>query len=194
MADFLLGFRFEYLWPFWLLLRSIYDSFRYQGLAFSVFFVCVTVTSDLVCFLFIPVQWLFFLASTYVWVQYVWHADRGVCMPTVSLWLLFLYVEASVRLKDVSAVQRTVFPFTLDLCRPFAAHCIGYPVVTLGFGIKSYFGGWRLQRRQREVARENEIYGRLLTEALPATWYGPGTKAPTADVDHLQLTAGQSFY
>lgn len=24
------------------------------------------------------------------------------------------------------------------LCRPFAAHCIGYPVVTLGFGIKTH--------------------------------------------------------
>ena len=30
-------FRFEYLWPFWLLVRSIYDSFKYQGLvSFSV--------------------------------------------------------------------------------------------------------------------------------------------------------------
>ncbi|VDP79465.1 unnamed protein product [Schistosoma mattheei] len=25
----------------------------------------------------------------------------------------------------------------IDLCRPFAAHCIGYPVVTLGFSLKS---------------------------------------------------------
>jgi hypothetical protein len=32
MADFVLEFRFEYLWPFWLLLRSVYDSFKYQGL------------------------------------------------------------------------------------------------------------------------------------------------------------------
>ena len=32
MADFILEFRFEYLWPFWLLLRSVYDSFKYQGL------------------------------------------------------------------------------------------------------------------------------------------------------------------
>lgn len=31
-------------------------------------------------------------------------------------------------------------PGHLDLCRPFAAHCIGYPVVTLGFGFKSYIG------------------------------------------------------
>ena len=31
MADFILEFRFEYLWPFWLLLRSVYDSFKFQG-------------------------------------------------------------------------------------------------------------------------------------------------------------------
>lgn len=32
LADFILEFRFEFLWPFWLLLRSVYDSFKYQGL------------------------------------------------------------------------------------------------------------------------------------------------------------------
>lgn len=31
-ADFMLEFRFEYLWPFWLLLRSVHDSFKYKGL------------------------------------------------------------------------------------------------------------------------------------------------------------------
>jgi hypothetical protein len=30
--DYIFGFRLEYLWPAWLLVRSIYDSFRYQGL------------------------------------------------------------------------------------------------------------------------------------------------------------------
>lgn len=44
--------------------------------AFSVFFVCVAFTSDIICLLFIPVQWLFFAASTYVWVQYVWHTGK----------------------------------------------------------------------------------------------------------------------
>lgn len=35
LADFVLEFRFEYLWPFWLFIRSVYDSFRYQGLVSS---------------------------------------------------------------------------------------------------------------------------------------------------------------
>lgn len=49
--------------------------------AFSVFFVCVAFTSDIICLLFIPVQWLFFAASTYVWVQYVWHTGKDFQCP-----------------------------------------------------------------------------------------------------------------
>ncbi|XP_077446625.1 macoilin-1 [Stigmatopora argus] len=160
LADFVLEFRFEYLWPFWLFLRSVYDSYRYQGLAFSLFFVFVALTSDIICLLFIPVQWLFFAASTYVWVQYVWHTERGVCLPTVSLWILFVYIEAAVRFKDLKN-------FHVDLCRPFAAHCIGYPVVTLGFGFKSYVSYKMRLRKQKEVQKENEFYMELLQQALP---------------------------
>ena len=32
IADFLLEFRFEFLWPFWLVIRSLHDSFKYQGI------------------------------------------------------------------------------------------------------------------------------------------------------------------
>lgn len=172
-ADFILEFRFEFLWPFWLLLRSVYDSFKYQGLAFSVFFICIALTSDMICFFFIPVHWLFFAASTYVWVQYVWHTDKGVCLPTVMLWLLFLYIEAAVRLRDLRHM-----PFHLDLCRPFAAHCIGYPVVTLGFGFKSYIGYRMRQRKQKDVAKENEFYLQLLQQALPLEQQASNTMQP----------------
>lgn len=168
LADYFLEFRFEYLWPFWLFLRSVYDSFKYQGLAFSVFFICIAITSDMICFLFIPVHWLFFAASTYVWVQYVWHTEKGFCVPTVFLWLLFVYIEASIRLKEFKAhLDLKHLPFHLDLCRPFAAHCIGYPVVTLGFGFKSYVGFRMRLRRQKEVQKENEYYYEFLREALP---------------------------
>ncbi|KAM9355407.1 macoilin-2 isoform 2-T2 [Pholidichthys leucotaenia] len=142
--------------------EGIYGStFLYlKFLAFSVFFVCVAFTSDIICLLFIPVQWLFFAASTYVWVQYVWHTDRGVCLSTVSLWILFVYIEAAIRFKDLKN-------FHVDLCRPFAAHCIGYPVVTLGFGFKSYVSYKMRLRKQKEVQKENEFYMQLLQQALP---------------------------
>jgi len=163
MCDFLFELRFEYFWPFWMFARSVYDSFRYQGLAFSLFFVLMTMTSDMICYIFIPVHWLFFAASTYVWVQYVWHAERGFCTPTVSLWVLFIYIEASLRLKD----EKHLF-FHADFSRPFAAHCIGYPVISLGFSFKSYVGHRFRLRRQKLVARQNELMLQLLRQALPA--------------------------
>ena len=41
---------------------------------------------------------------------------------------------------------------------------IGYPVVTLGFGFKSYVGYRMKQRRQKEIQKENETYYSLLRE------------------------------
>lgn len=160
--DFLLEFRFEFLWPFWLLIRSIYDSFRYQGLGLTILFLVVTLCADLLCLVVLPVHWLFFAASTYVWVHFVWNTDRGPCLPTLSLWLLFVYVEASVRLRGIKSI-----PFHLDLCRPFAAHCIGYPMVSLGYGFKSYIGCRIKQYKQEDVSKENDFYHQLISYALP---------------------------
>ena len=41
--------------------------------AFCVLFVCMAITADMIAIVFIPASWLFFAASTYVWVQFVWH-------------------------------------------------------------------------------------------------------------------------
>ena len=40
VVDFLLEFRLELLWPLWLLLTSVYDSFKYQGLVSRKFQMC----------------------------------------------------------------------------------------------------------------------------------------------------------
>ena len=62
-----------------------YLLFLFVFQAFSVFFICIAVTSDMICFLFIPVHWLFFAASTYVWVQYVWHTGKGQSINNVII-------------------------------------------------------------------------------------------------------------
>lgn len=159
MADYMLEFRFEFLWPFWMMLRSVYDSFKYQGLAFSVFFICIALTSDMICFFFIPLQYIFFAASTYVWVQYVWYtfADKGICVPTVAICCLLVYVEGLWRGSRGGS----------ELCRPLAAHCVGYPVVNLGFGAKALIAHRLRQRRQRHVRAMNEFYFQLMRDALP---------------------------
>jgi hypothetical protein len=41
------------------------------------------------------------------------YLERGICLGTVVLWVLFVWLEASVRLREIK---------TIDLCRPFAAH------------------------------------------------------------------------
>ena len=50
LADFVLEFRFEYLWPFWLFIRSVYDSFRYQGLVsgffLNIYYAFINVETD----------------------------------------------------------------------------------------------------------------------------------------------------
>ncbi|EFO28402.2 hypothetical protein LOAG_00091 [Loa loa] len=246
--DLLIGFRFELLYPVWLLMRNCYDSFRFQGLvsslqysALSAFFVCATVTADLICFIFLPVQLLFFLSSTYVWILLVWQtAERGIGSAHLLLWITVIFFEYNWRYRGDSPLQllkgstlgstlnfltggvltnwlerdlstniemvtsvspkecyppaRFVDPvsgflgrfgislvtafthsssLTSDLCRPFAAHCIGYPAIMLGFGLKTYFRLWRVKRRQREVSLANEMYCKLLIEALPSLYEGP---------------------
>lgn len=44
---------------------------------------------------------------------------------------------------------------------------LGYPVVTIGFGFKSYVGHRMRQRKQQVVAKENEFYMQLMQQALP---------------------------
>ncbi|XP_063829189.1 macoilin-like [Ostrinia nubilalis] len=167
MADYMLEFRFEFLWPFWMMLRSVYDSFKYQGLAFSVFFICIALTSDMICYFFIPLQYIFFAASTYVWVQYTWYtfADKGLCLPTVAVCCLVLWIEGALRIERVGV--GVGLGVGAGLCRPLAAHAVGYPAVTLGFGVKSYVSHRLRLRRQRRVRAENEFYFQLMRDALP---------------------------
>ncbi|KAJ0174844.1 hypothetical protein K1T71_009952 [Dendrolimus kikuchii] len=181
MADYILEFRFEFLWPFWMMLRSVYDSFKYQGLAFSVFFICIALTSDMICYFFIPLQYIFFAASTYVWVQYVWYtfADKGICVPTVAICCVVVYVESLVRGERGG-----------ELCRPLAAHCVGYPVVTLGFGVKSYVHHRLRLRTQRRVRIENEFYFQLMRDALPESALEQNQQVPTKEGERSTSTAG----
>ncbi|XP_070494498.1 macoilin [Chironomus tepperi] len=186
-CDYMSELRVEYLWPFWLLLRSVYDSYKYKGLAFSFLFICICITSDLICLFLIPIQWIFFVASTYVMVQFVWiHTDK-ICLPTIILWLIFIWMEAKIRWKDNRNIPH------LDLCRPFAAHCIGYPVVTLGFGFKSYIGYRIRQRKQKEVSKENEFYMQLLQQALPQDEVEKSEEqADSTDISNISTNTGNS--
>ncbi|TSR99418.1 Macoilin [Bagarius yarrelli] len=75
LADFILEFRLEYLWPCWLFLGTVYTTFHCHGLAICMVFVCAAFTLDIFCLIFVPLHWLFFAASTYVLLNYIWHTE-----------------------------------------------------------------------------------------------------------------------
>ncbi|XP_050664674.1 macoilin isoform X2 [Leptidea sinapis] len=159
VADYLLEFRFEFIYPFWILFQAAHETFKFQGLAFTIVFLCMAVTSDIIFFMVIPLQYIYFLAGTYVWVHYTWSTfcDKpGMFAQTVILCCMMVYAECTV--------IRSPPP---EIWRPLAAHCIGYPAMTIGFGIKSYVSQIMRERRQRLIRAENEFYFQLLRESLP---------------------------
>uniref|UniRef100_A0A3Q4I2P4 Si:dkey-12h9.6 n=1 Tax=Neolamprologus brichardi TaxID=32507 RepID=A0A3Q4I2P4_NEOBR len=160
LADFILEFRLEYLWPCWLFFGSVYTTFHCHGLVICVVFVCAAFTLDIFCLIFVPLHWLFFVASTYVLFNYIWHTEKGICISTVSLWILLVYTEASLRLKDLKTSHA-------NLSHLFAAHCIGYPVVYLGFDATCYFTNIFKLRIQKAVQSENDFHMHLLQHSLP---------------------------
>ncbi|XP_028295922.1 macoilin-1 [Gouania willdenowi] len=160
LADFILEFRLEYLWPCWLFFGSVYTTFHCHGLVICVVFVCAAFTLDIFCLIFVPLHWLFFVASTYVLFNYIWHTEKGICISTVSLWILLVYTEASLRLKDLKSSNA-------NLSHLFAAHCIGYPVVYLGFDATCYFTNIFKLRIQKAVQSENDFHMHLLQHSLP---------------------------
>ncbi|TMS12054.1 Macoilin, partial [Larimichthys crocea] len=133
LADFILEFRLEYLWPCWLFFGSVYTTFHCHGLVICVVFVCAAFTLDIFCLIFVPLHWLFFVASTYVLFNYIWHTEKGICISTVSLWILLVYTEASLRLKDlktshanpVSSLRCTlcIWGFTPPAISPTSLSC-----------------------------------------------------------------------
>uniref|UniRef100_A0A8D8TVL7 Macoilin n=1 Tax=Cacopsylla melanoneura TaxID=428564 RepID=A0A8D8TVL7_9HEMI len=125
--DHFLHCRLEFFWYLWYLARNINSSYT-QSLGLSLVFVCIAFTSDLLCYFFIPVQYLFFAASTWVWVHYIYNNERGLTPSTLILYFIIILLESSVKFKPEHRAA-----LNINLCKPFAAHCVGFPIVTFSF-------------------------------------------------------------
>ncbi|KAL3316251.1 hypothetical protein Ciccas_005105 [Cichlidogyrus casuarinus] len=155
------GARVEYFWPGWLFLCSVNESLRFEGWYFAIIFVLIVVATDLICFFLVPITWVFIFGSAYVWIYLLWHIERGVCLPTCVLFLVFMLFEIEFRARELKH-----FTSSISLFRPFAAHCIGYPAVCVGFSFKNYFEVKYRTRKKLDVRAKNEQYYRLLEDAL----------------------------
>ncbi|CAL8122306.1 unnamed protein product [Orchesella dallaii] len=154
-GDFILEFRLEYLYPIYLLLHNSYEAYKFQGLAFALLLICIVVSVDVICLGVIPAPWLYLLGSLAVWGQVGWNLT-----PLGPLLLLptLIYIDG-----------KSIRPLPSQPLSPLAAHCVGFPLVSLGFGLKSFIGARLKQRTRNDVARQNELLYSLLWEALPLT-------------------------
>lgn len=168
VLDSLANFRFEYLYPVFMFVRSVYDSYKYQGLLFALMFICLVVYLDLLCATVLTGPWLFLSASSCVWWEIMRNTDHTFSYSALTLWMLFLYIEVSHRLQNLPQ----------DLSRPFAAHCIGYPVVTMSFLVKHQITHIIRQRQQKHVTEENAVFFDVLQKALPPAVDGAEDPTP----------------
>lgn len=78
----------------------------------------------MICLVLLPVHWLFFAASTYVWVQFVWHtgnirlyllqmAKKNFTSRSIGSLLIQLFTLSSTNMADhLDNCSTSVWPFT----------------------------------------------------------------------------------
>uniref|UniRef100_A0AC34QVZ5 Macoilin n=1 Tax=Panagrolaimus sp. JU765 TaxID=591449 RepID=A0AC34QVZ5_9BILA len=199
--DLLVGCRLELGWPILLFVRRYSEivgapngTLRFHS-TFSIFYLFLTITSDLVCYLFLPVQQLLFLASTYVWLQFTYQTvDRGLSPAVIGFCVLFVCFEYFLRYQITSPqwyesrsllLTASLLPTVTDaflanqmsttrlaLYRIFASHSLGFPLVTFGFRFKNIISDWLYEKRREDVQKKNEIFDKILTEAIPMVYEG----------------------
>ncbi|CAH8635104.1 unnamed protein product [Schistosoma guineensis] len=128
---------------------------------YTIVFIIILITIDLMCFFLIPVSWIYTFGSAYVWLYFFRHTDQGLCFLTLSLCFVFIYFEFSLYSKA------TKFTHSIYVFRPFAAHSIGYSVVCVGFSLKRYLDISYRDFKRMNVRRQNYLHFRILYEALP---------------------------
>ncbi|OXA55690.1 Macoilin [Folsomia candida] len=152
-GDFLLEFRLEYLYPIYLLVHNAYEAYKFQGVAFALLLVCIVVSVDVICLGAIPPAWLFLLGSLAVWGQVGWSLTPlgpFLLIPTL------IYLDG-----------KSIRPLPTQPISPLAAHCVGFPLVSLGFAVKSFLGTKLKQRTRNDVGRQNDMLFSILWDALP---------------------------
>lgn len=70
-----------------------------------VVFVCAAFTLDIFCLIFVPLHWLFFVASTYVLFNYIWHTgeceDHSICFETENANLCSAPMNLALFIRDM---------------------------------------------------------------------------------------------
>lgn len=71
----------------------------------------------MLAYYFIPVHWLLFISSTYVWFQFTWYSERSFSFFSVCFSIFCLVVELSYRFRELKNL-----PLQFGFTQPLAAH------------------------------------------------------------------------
>uniref|UniRef100_A0A0K0DX45 Macoilin n=1 Tax=Strongyloides stercoralis TaxID=6248 RepID=A0A0K0DX45_STRER len=190
--DMLTGFRVELLWPFWLYIKNCCEKnnlnnnltkyLKYPDLTF-VFLIHIA-TVDLIFCLFVPVPFMLIIATAWVWTQYIYYSsDRSWSIMTVFLISLSILFEIYGRNKIETHVwsgksflapnsltlytTKTESYFeVLDFCKPFAAHCISYPMLCFIFSLFKYYYLWKEDREKKRIILKNTPIYEIMCDAV----------------------------
>jgi hypothetical protein len=182
MLNLLIKFRLEYLYPIVLLIQEVHNLWKCSTLS-SFFFLLITFSTDLALYMVTDKQdWLFMIAGFFVWIQVVYSGENRFTFSTFMLACIILGLEKFVS----NPYHYSEKIYESDTYRPIAAHCIGYPIVSLGYCVKRYVGYLMRIRKQNEVEAKNDFLIQLLHEALPPENYinprgDPYTELPGDD-------------
>ncbi|XP_065218101.1 macoilin-like [Planococcus citri] len=134
IVDNLLSLRVEFMWPLWVCANLFYSCLEVQGVGWMAVFISFTVFWDAILYIMLPVNWSFFIASTFIWIHYIWIYEKGALqLPSVLFMMLVSYMEISVRFGSAAILPLKAFIF-----RPLAAHSITFSII-LSLNIESVF-------------------------------------------------------
>lgn len=168
LLDIFLTFRLEYLYPLYLVVHETHDLWRSSSLS-SFFFLLITITTDMTIYSISKHnEYLFILAGFLVWIHVVYSGENKVALHTFTVASLIVVLEMLI---NYHSKLREGGYFKAEALRPVAAHCIGYPLVSIGYCLKRYMAYLLRLRKQGEVENKNKFYYQLLHEALPPENY-----------------------
>jgi len=184
MLNLLIKFRLEYVYPIILLIQEVHNLWKCSTVS-SFFFLVITFLTDLTLYMVTqPQDWLFMIAGFLVWIQVVYSGENRFTFSTFMLTCIIIGLETFISNPYHYSKERT--SYESESFRPIAVHCIGYPIVSLGYCVKRYLAYLMRIRKQNEVEAKNDFLIKLLHEALPPENYinprvDPYTELPGDD-------------
>eukprot|EP00121_Abeoforma_whisleri_P009016 Awhi_evm1s8281 len=188
ILDYIIGGRTEFLLSYFYTASTL-QSISYRGYFEVSFTVSASLLIDILCFIFIPNHILLLLAACFVW-GYLVYDVASFFVPPIVMWFVCVYVEVAYRHDMALSI----------ICKPLAAHCVGFPLLSIAFHLSEYITQWFEKRKRDNVVCINATFYNYLNEAkdgaLPEDLINSSSLSPSVsplDNATTGVTANNSF-